>query len=167
MEVHQKQKMNNYLNKNGFDDPPALDDDVETVAAAAAGGESAETGDIAESSAAPSHSTQTQVVTSAKQTRRPRKHLASSDPLNLEQRFFKWGVRPEWLQVHRIINHTVKHGQVWYLVKWKDLPYGQVSWESVDNPCGIVDFDQFVDDYHNWRCTLTSHHHTFVTCFLF
>lgn len=24
---------------------------------------------------------------------------------NLEDRFYKYGVRPEWLQIHRIINH--------------------------------------------------------------
>jgi len=28
-----------------------------------------------------------------------------TDPHNLEERFYRYGVKPEWLQVHRIINH--------------------------------------------------------------
>jgi len=27
------------------------------------------------------------------------------DPHNLEERFYRYGVRPEWLQIHRILNH--------------------------------------------------------------
>lgn len=27
------------------------------------------------------------------------------DPHNLEERFYRYGVRPEWLQLHRILNH--------------------------------------------------------------
>lgn len=27
------------------------------------------------------------------------------DPYNLEERFYRYGIRPEWLQVHRVINH--------------------------------------------------------------
>lgn len=29
----------------------------------------------------------------------------ADDKNNLEERFYKYGVRPEWLQIHRIINH--------------------------------------------------------------
>jgi len=35
-----------------------------------------------------------------------RKHEADVD--NLEDRFYKYGVRPEWLQIHRIINHRYR-----------------------------------------------------------
>jgi len=29
------------------------------------------------------------------------------DPHNLEDRFYRYGVRPEWLQIHRILNHRL------------------------------------------------------------
>lgn len=32
--------------------------------------------------------------------------LKDEDPHNLEERFYRYGVRPEWLEIHRIINHT-------------------------------------------------------------
>lgn len=32
--------------------------------------------------------------------------LKDEDPHNLEDRFYRYGVRPEWLDIHRIINHT-------------------------------------------------------------
>jgi hypothetical protein len=28
-----------------------------------------------------------------------------SDPLNLEMRFYRYGVKPEWMQIHRVVNH--------------------------------------------------------------
>nr|KAG5696298.1 hypothetical protein BaRGS_027908 [Batillaria attramentaria] len=33
--------------------------------------------------------------------------LKDEDPHNLEERFYRYGVRPEWLEIHRIINHTL------------------------------------------------------------
>ena len=37
-----------------------------------------------------------------------RRHNSKSendDPYNLEEKYYKWGVKPEWLQIDRIINH--------------------------------------------------------------
>lgn len=49
----------------------------------------------------------------------------------LEERFFKYGVKPEWLCVHRVINHrTMRDGRTLYLVKWRELPYDQATWEE-------------------------------------
>lgn len=31
--------------------------------------------------------------------------MKEEDPHNLEERFYRYGVRPEWLNIHRIINH--------------------------------------------------------------
>lgn len=31
--------------------------------------------------------------------------MKEEDPHNLEDRFYRYGVRPEWLNIHRIINH--------------------------------------------------------------
>ena len=33
--------------------------------------------------------------------------------------------------IHRIINHrTLRDGRIQYLVKWRDLPYEQSTWED-------------------------------------
>ncbi|XP_067659338.1 chromodomain-helicase-DNA-binding protein 4-like isoform X4 [Haliotis asinina] len=79
-----------------------------------------------------------------------RDKMDSEDPHNLEDRFYRYGVRPEWLQIHRIINHrTTRDGTTWYLTKWRDLPYDQATWESEDS--GIADFKKFVDQYESLR----------------
>ena len=38
---------------------------------------------------------------------------------------------------------------MWYLVKWRDLPYDQATWEREDND--IVDMKLFVENYENLR----------------
>lgn len=43
----------------------------------------------------------------------------------------RYGVKPEWLVVHRVINHrTGRDGTTYFLVKWRDLSYDQATWES-------------------------------------
>ena len=32
------------------------------------------------------------------------KHETERDPFNLEERFYRYGIKPEWLMIHRIIN---------------------------------------------------------------
>uniref|UniRef100_A0A8B9TH67 DNA helicase n=1 Tax=Anas platyrhynchos TaxID=8839 RepID=A0A8B9TH67_ANAPL len=66
----------------------------------------------------------------------------SQDPLygGMEERFYRYGIKPEWMTVHRIINHSVdRKGQYHYLVKWRDLPYDQATWEEDEMP--IPDYD--------------------------
>lgn len=54
-----------------------------------------------------------------------------------------------------------KKGHVHYLIKWRDLPYDQASWESED--VEIQDYDLFKQSYwnHRWvtlvRSEITSH----------
>lgn len=49
----------------------------------------------------------------------------------LEERYYRHGVRPEWLIVHRVINHRLtREGHSSYLVKWRELGYDQASWED-------------------------------------
>ncbi|KAI5609911.1 chromodomain-helicase-DNA-binding protein 3 isoform X1, partial [Silurus asotus] len=51
----------------------------------------------------------------------------------LEEKYYRYGIKPEWMMVHRIINHSVdKKGNYHYLVKWRDLTYDQCTWESDD-----------------------------------
>ncbi len=50
-----------------------------------------------------------------------------SDPHNLEEKYYRYGIKPEWMQVHRIINHVqYAKTQFDYLVKWRELVYEQV-----------------------------------------
>ncbi|KAK2159555.1 hypothetical protein LSH36_151g07062 [Paralvinella palmiformis] len=51
------------------------------------------------------------------------------DPYNLEERFYRWGIKPDWLQIHRIIAHEGKGRDTKYLVKWCDLSYEDCTWE--------------------------------------
>lgn len=82
------------------------------------------------------------------------------DPHNLEERFFRYGIRPEWLQVHRVINHrTLRDGRTMYLIKWRDLPYDQASWEYGENEgreFEIPDLQKAMDFYWNLRNTSES-----------
>ncbi|XP_066585961.1 chromodomain-helicase-DNA-binding protein Mi-2 homolog isoform X2 [Prorops nasuta] len=56
---------------------------------------------------------------------------ANRDEYNLEERFYRYGVRPEWLVVHRVINHRLsRDGRATYLVKWRELGYDQATWED-------------------------------------
>ncbi|XP_064642044.1 chromodomain-helicase-DNA-binding protein 4-like isoform X3 [Lineus longissimus] len=77
------------------------------------------------------------------------------DPHNLEERFYRYGVRPEWLQIHRILNHgkVDKDGKQWYLVKWRELPYDLATWENgdLDEEDTIPDFQAAVDNYWGLR----------------
>ncbi|CAH0765490.1 unnamed protein product [Bemisia tabaci] len=53
---------------------------------------------------------------------------------NLEEKYYRYGVKPEWLIVHRVINHrTMRDGRTLYLVKWRDLSYDQATWEEEDD----------------------------------
>ncbi|XP_043978565.1 chromodomain-helicase-DNA-binding protein 5 isoform X2 [Gambusia affinis] len=59
----------------------------------------------------------------------------SKDPqyAAMEERFYRYGIKPEWMVIHRILNHSFdKDGDVHYLIKWRDLPYDQCTWEADD-----------------------------------
>uniref|UniRef100_A0A7N8XHL5 Chromodomain helicase DNA binding protein 3 n=1 Tax=Mastacembelus armatus TaxID=205130 RepID=A0A7N8XHL5_9TELE len=66
----------------------------------------------------------------------------------LEDKYYKYGIKPEWMMIHRIINHSVdKKGMYHYLVKWRDLTYDQCTWERDD--LEIPDFKIYKANY--WR----------------
>uniref|UniRef100_A0A8C7SDR0 Chromodomain helicase DNA binding protein 3 n=1 Tax=Oncorhynchus mykiss TaxID=8022 RepID=A0A8C7SDR0_ONCMY len=59
-----------------------------------------------------------------------KRRLKDPDYAALDDKFYKYGIKPEWMMVHRIINHSVdKKGIYHYLVKWRDLTYDQCTWE--------------------------------------
>ncbi|XP_029931958.1 chromodomain-helicase-DNA-binding protein 3 isoform X3 [Myripristis murdjan] len=66
----------------------------------------------------------------------------------LEDKYYKYGIKPEWMMIHRIINHSIdKKGMYHYLVKWRDLTYDQCTWERDD--LDIPDFAIYKAGY--WR----------------
>ncbi|XP_041963120.1 chromodomain-helicase-DNA-binding protein 4 isoform X2 [Alosa sapidissima] len=68
----------------------------------------------------------------------------------MDDEFGRYGVKMEWLLIHRVLNHSVdKKGNVHYLIKWRDLPYDQSTWESEDME--IPEIDTFKQHYWNHR----------------
>ncbi|XP_026833951.1 chromodomain-helicase-DNA-binding protein Mi-2 homolog isoform X1 [Drosophila erecta] len=73
----------------------------------------------------------------------------------LEERFYKNGVKPEWLIVQRVINHrTARDGSTMYLVKWRELPYDKSTWEEEGDD--IQGLRQAIDYYQDLRAVCTS-----------
>ncbi len=65
------------------------------------------------------------------------------DPLHLAERFYRYGIRPEWLQIHHVVDRrNLKDGTLQYFIKWRDLPYVDCSWEDEDME--IPDYQQFI-----------------------
>uniref|UniRef100_A0A8C5HZI4 DNA helicase n=1 Tax=Gouania willdenowi TaxID=441366 RepID=A0A8C5HZI4_GOUWI len=86
-------------------------------------------------------------VDEVKSTKRKNK-----DPLfvHMEEEFYRFGVKMEWLMIHRILNHSVdKKNNVHYLIKWRDLAYDQSTWESEE--MDVPEFDLFKQTYWNHR----------------
>ncbi|CAG0880201.1 unnamed protein product [Cyprideis torosa] len=75
---------------------------------------------------------------------------STEDHKAMEEKFFKNGIRPTWLRIHRIINHrNLKDGSVIYLCKWRDLGYDQATWEYEDE--NIVGLKEAIEDYQEHR----------------
>ncbi|KAM9800390.1 chromodomain-helicase-DNA-binding protein 5 isoform 1-T1 [Syngnathus typhle] len=75
----------------------------------------------------------------------------SKDPqyAAMEERFYRYGIKPEWMVIHRVLNHSFdKDGDVHYLIKWRDLPYDQCTWE-------VDDFD--VPEYNSHKVSYWDH----------
>uniref|UniRef100_A0A8C2X0D9 Chromodomain helicase DNA binding protein 4 n=1 Tax=Cyclopterus lumpus TaxID=8103 RepID=A0A8C2X0D9_CYCLU len=76
----------------------------------------------------------------------------NKDPLfiHMEAEFYRYGIKMEWMMIHRIINHTVdKKNNIHYLIKWRDLAYDQATWECED--MDIPEFDTYKQTYWNHR----------------
>ena len=78
------------------------------------------------------------------------KHHKTEDPMQMYKRFYRYGIRPTWLQPQRVLNRrTLKDGMVQYLVKWIDLTYAESTWEDEDEE--IPDLPNFIKDYEDLR----------------
>ncbi|XP_036394006.1 chromodomain-helicase-DNA-binding protein 4 isoform X5 [Megalops cyprinoides] len=76
----------------------------------------------------------------------------NKDPLfaHMEERFYRFGIKMEWMMIHRILNHSVdKKNNIHYLIKWRELPYDQAAWESEDME--IPEYDIYKQHYWNHR----------------
>uniref|UniRef100_A0A8C4ZR91 DNA helicase n=1 Tax=Gadus morhua TaxID=8049 RepID=A0A8C4ZR91_GADMO len=74
------------------------------------------------------------------------------DPLyaQMEEKYYRFGIKMEWLMVHRILNHSVdRKNNVHYLIKWRDLTYDQATWESED--MDVSEYDVYKVQYWNHR----------------
>lgn len=68
----------------------------------------------------------------------------------LEEKYYKNGVKPEWLLVHRVINHrTLRDGRTLYYVKWRELSYDQCTWEEENDE--IPGLKQAIEYYLDLR----------------
>jgi len=76
---------------------------------------------------------------------------------NMDQRFYQYGIKPEWLQINRVVwsryitkgKHVTK--DIEYLVKWKEIGYDQATWEQLDDPDNkdVTDFDKAIENYES------------------
>ncbi|XP_073318939.1 chromodomain-helicase-DNA-binding protein 4a isoform X2 [Pagrus major] len=76
----------------------------------------------------------------------------NKDPMyaQLEEQYLRFGIKMEWLMIHRILNHSVdRKNNVHYLIKWRELQYDQATWESED--MDFQEFDVFKVQYWNHR----------------
>lgn len=68
----------------------------------------------------------------------------------LEEKYYRFGIKPEWMIPHRIINHRVmRDGRTLYLTKWRDLPYDQATWEEENDD--IPGLKRAIEYYHDLR----------------
>ncbi|XP_060948241.1 chromodomain-helicase-DNA-binding protein 4-like isoform X1 [Limanda limanda] len=82
------------------------------------------------------------------------KHLKrkSKDPMyaQLEEKYLRFGIKMEWLMIHRIINHSLdRKNNVHYLIKWRELSYDQATWEADD--MDVPEFDHYKVQYWHHR----------------
>ncbi|CAB0003885.1 unnamed protein product [Nesidiocoris tenuis] len=68
----------------------------------------------------------------------------------LENKYYRYGIKPEWLIVQRVINHrTLRDGSNLYLVKWRDLNYDMATWEEESED--IPGLRKAIEYYHEMR----------------
>ncbi|XP_073970313.1 chromodomain-helicase-DNA-binding protein Mi-2 homolog isoform X6 [Rhodnius prolixus] len=80
---------------------------------------------------------------------------ANINEQELEEKYYRYGIKPEWLILQRIINHrTTRDGSNIYLVKWRDLSYDQATWEHENED--IPGLRRAIDYYHEMRAYYTS-----------
>lgn len=73
------------------------------------------------------------------------------EKVEFENKFYKYGIEPEWLIVHRVIaDQIIDDGSKKYLVKWRELGYSFCTWEN-ENSEHISKFQKHVDYYEKMK----------------
>ncbi|XP_063696031.1 chromodomain-helicase-DNA-binding protein Mi-2 homolog [Culicoides brevitarsis] len=87
----------------------------------------------------------------AKRIQRHHKHYHAVDKNSLEEKYYKYGIKPEWLVIQRVINHSTKRdGTTLYYIKWRELGYDQCTWdEETDEIPGFKDAVEYYNDMRN------------------
>ncbi len=81
-----------------------------------------------------------------------KKKLEGCEEMDLENRFYRYGIRPEWLVVHRVINHrNTRDGRTLYFVKWRELNYDFATWEEDGGDIEIPGLKRAVEEYFDLR----------------
>ncbi|XP_054157969.1 chromodomain-helicase-DNA-binding protein 4-like [Oppia nitens] len=90
--------------------------------------------------------------TAATGMRRRRNRYSNNDE-SLVNNYLRYGIRPDWLQIHRVLNHRKTRGKIHYTIKWRELPYEDctVEFEPDHCPFDIPDYAKKVQDYWNLR----------------
>ncbi len=72
--------------------------------------------------------------------------------INLEEKYYRYGVKPEWLILHRVVNHrTMRDGRTLYLVKWRELGYDYATWEDEDDDIpGLKTAIEYYQDHRQY-----------------
>nr|XP_019961662.1 PREDICTED: chromodomain-helicase-DNA-binding protein 4-like isoform X2 [Paralichthys olivaceus] len=76
----------------------------------------------------------------------------NKDPMyaQLDEKYLRFGIKMEWLMIHRILNHSVdRKNNVHYLIKWRELAYDQATWEADD--MDVPEFDPYKVQYWHHR----------------
>jgi chromodomain-helicase-DNA-binding protein 4 len=78
------------------------------------------------------------------------------DP-KLEKSYYQNGVRPQWMRIHRILNHKKTTKGEWYLIKWRDLSYDQATWELEGGEVAtqIIDWKKHCETYWTLKRYIT------------
>lgn len=141
MDVFHPILLRNYFKKNDNDEPPSFEDVMELSNRKHRVHETEVTEDDGE------------VTAATGKKRVDRRPPLKCNNVNLEETYYKYGIRPEWLQIHRIINHKNTRRGPMYLVKWRELPYDQVSWEYEKSADGVIipELHEAIKAYHDRR----------------
>ncbi|KAK2710509.1 hypothetical protein QYM36_011889, partial [Artemia franciscana] len=132
MEVYCMPLLRSYIRKNNMEEPPKLEDllvnEEQNIGAD-------NQDDLDESS-----------TESIKWTP---KRITGLDSNGLHEKYYQYGVRPDWLVPHRVINHCTVNEVLQYLVKWRELPYDMATWEEESR--NIPGLKCAIDEYHDLK----------------
>ncbi|CAG2108130.1 unnamed protein product, partial [Medioppia subpectinata] len=84
---------------------------------------------------------------------RRRRNRYSNNDANLVEQYLRYGIRPDWLQIHRVLSHRKQRGKINYTIKWRELSYEEVTVEYEPDHCpfDIPDYAKKVQDYWDLR----------------